>query len=330
MKKLMAAPSPSTWVETHLAAHFDARGGPLDPAEGSNSPRWLGLDQLLAGDGAILRDIHERLMAEEKLPARAAATYLAGWIGGGLADAIGFALASAGAGFLLTARSVRWHQHPSGWMDRVDLGDSRVVVPVGHEWSGQDGVDTVSDPQLVRELTVLALVAVVTPIIDFCHSLARVGRAGLWNEVGDSLGTAVVLSPSIPVEPDVVDSLGAAVRTRGAPWKNYPTLRIADSVLGSVYVAQKGGCCLAYTRPPGPPPDPDQLDPAYRSYLERFPLEDGPRYCTTCSLRDIADCEARQLFWLECIERAAHPGPHRQADFSVRQRSPHHYTHLPT
>jgi hypothetical protein len=306
MKALLTAPSPSAWLETHLAAHFDERGGPLAAGEEWSSPRWCRLDQLLADDGAILRDIHERLMAEERLPARGAATYLAGWVGGSLADAIGYALATAGAGFLATARSVRWHRHPAGWMDRVDLGDSRAVVPVGHEWCGHPGVDTVKDPQLVRELTVLALVAVVTPVVDFCHSLTRVGRAGLWNEVGDSLGTAVTFSPSAPVAQDVVETLDAAVHVRGAPWKSYPTLRIADSVLGSVYIAQKGGCCLAYTRPTDPSPDLDHLDPAYNAYLERFPLEtDRRRYCTTCALRDFDDCEARQLFWLECIERAA-------------------------
>ena len=189
-------------------------------------------------------------------------------------------------------------------MDRVDLGDPWVVVPVGHPWSGQAGVDTVGDPQIMRELTVLALVAVVTPIIDFCHSLTRVGRAGLWNEVGDSLGTAVTFSKSAPVEQEVVESLAAAVRTRGAPWKSHPTLRIADTVIGPAYVAQKGGCCLAYTRPKGPEPDLDQLDVTYRKYLERFPLETGRRYCTSCSLRDFTDCEARQVFWLECMHQA--------------------------
>ena len=138
-----------------MSAHLDARGGPLDPTEGPNSPRWFALDQLLDGNGAILRNIHERLMAEEELSARAAATYLAGWIGGALADAIGFALATSGTGFLMTARSARWHQHPGGWRDRVDLGDPRVVIAVGHEWSGHTDVDTVGDPELVRELTVL-------------------------------------------------------------------------------------------------------------------------------------------------------------------------------
>lgn len=303
---LLPAPTPSAWLATQLAAHFDSRGGALDNTDGSDTGDWFGIEQLLADDGAILRGIYTRLMAEEELPGRGAATYLAGWIGGGLADAIGFALATAGAGFLAGGNGVRWHQHHTGWMDRVDLGDPRVVVPVGHEWSGQRGVDTVRDPQIVRELTVLTLVAVVTPIIDFCHSLTRVGRAGLWNEVGDALGTAVAFQPSIPVERAVVDFLAAAVRTAGVPWRSRPTLRIAESVIGPAYVAQKGGCCLAYTRPPPPPLNLDELEAHYRTYLERFPqAEPERRYCSTCSLRDFTDCEARQLFWLGCTQRAA-------------------------
>jgi hypothetical protein len=300
----LAAPDPRAWLATHLAAHFDVRGGPLEPDNASTTPRWFRIEQLLAEDGAILRRVHSRLMLEEGLPARAAATYLAGWIGGGLADAVGFGLALAGAGFLASNDRVRWHQHPGGWMDRVDLGDPRVVVPAGHPWSGRPGVDTVDDPQIVRELTVLALVAVVTPVIDLCHSLTRVGRAGLWNEVGDSLGTAVAFQQSVPVENEVVDSLAVAVRTSGVPWRARPTLRVADSANGPVYVAQKGGCCLAYTRPPSPPPNPDEVPAHFRAYLERFPEEDR-QYCTTCSLREFADCEARQLFWQECTERAA-------------------------
>jgi hypothetical protein len=301
---LLPAPDPEAWLAMHLAAHLDARGGPLDPGDSAGPTRWFTLDQLLAHDGAIPREIHTRLMADEGLPARGAATYLAGWIGGALADAIGFALATAGAGFLVNASTVRWHQHPSGWMDRVDLGNAGIVVATGHPWSGQPGVDTVGDPQIVRELTVLALVAVVTPIIDFCHSLTRVGRGGLWNEVGDSLGMAVAFQPSIPVEREVIDSLAAAVRASGAPWKSRPTVRIAEGVTGPVYVAQKGGCCLAYTRPKPPALNVAELDEPYRDYLARFP-EQGRGYCSTCSLRDFADCEARQLFWLECMQQVA-------------------------
>jgi hypothetical protein len=79
-------------------------------------------------------------------------------------------------------------------------------------------------------------------------------------------------------------------------------------VIGPVYVAQKGGCCLAYTRPPPPPLNIDELDAHYRAYLERFPQsEPHRRYCSTCSLRDFADCEARQLFWLEQLRDRVAP-----------------------
>jgi hypothetical protein len=296
--------NPEAWLATHLAAHLDARGGPIDSCDASSMARWFTVDQLLAHNGAAPREIHSRLMSEEGLPARAAATYLAGWIGGALADAIGFALAGSGAGFLVSASSVRWHQHPLGWMDRVDLGTTRVVVANEHPWSGQSGVDTVGDAQIVRELTVLALVAVVTPIIDFCHSLARVGRGGLWNEVGDSLGMAMTADPSVPVTHEIVDTLAAAVRASGCPWKARPTVRIANTATGPVYVGQKGGCCLAYTRSAPPVSNIAELDGAHRAYLERFP-EEGRRYCTTCSLRDFADCETRQLFWRECTRESS-------------------------
>jgi hypothetical protein len=296
---LLPAPDPAAWLAMHLDTHFDERGGAIDPNDDSSATRWIGVPELLAEDGAIVRRLHTSLVAQG-LPARAAATYVAGWIAGALADATGFALAMSGAGYQATAGSVRWHQHRGGWVDRVDLRCCRVVVPVGHPWSGQPGVDTVCDRQIVRELAVLALVAVAMPIIDVCHSLTRVGRGGLWNEVGDALGTAVAFQPSLPVMPDVVDTLAAAVGTRGVPWKSRPTLRIADSARGPVYVAQKGGCCLAYTRPTQPALNPDELDPQYRAFLERFPESQAcQRYCSTCSLRDFGDCEARQLFWLK-------------------------------
>ncbi len=118
MTMLSDAPTPAAWLATDLAAHFDARGGPLDGADESNARRWYSLDQLLADDAAVLHSIHEQLMAIEKLPARAASTYLASWIGGGLADAIGFALAKCRRGLLgdsagrALAPKCRWMDGP--------------------------------------------------------------------------------------------------------------------------------------------------------------------------------------------------------------------------
>lgn len=59
--------------------------------------------------------------ATQVTPPAAAATSLAGWTAGSLTDAVGFALATAAAGFLADVSHTRWHQHLDGWMDRVEL-----------------------------------------------------------------------------------------------------------------------------------------------------------------------------------------------------------------
>ena len=94
--------------------------------------------------------------------------------------------------------------------------------------------------------------------------------------------------------------LDAAVRVPGVPWPAKPSLRFAHSdVLGPVHVAQKGGCCLAYTVDHGADDDADSCDDV-RAFRERFPVDDhSPRYCGVCSFRTPGDCDARRLFWLE-------------------------------
>jgi hypothetical protein len=74
---------------------------------------------------------------------------------------------------------------------------------------------------------------------------------------------------------------------------------------GAASPRRGGGCCLAYQCPPDAEPDAEPADDRERAYRERFPVRpDEPRYCSTCSLRDLTDCEDRQLFWL-LQERAA-------------------------
>lgn len=297
---LLDAPTPSVWLATHLAARFDewAEDGAVDDGA---ARRWWRLEELLADDAAALRALHTKVMADDGVPAPAAATYLAGWIGGALADVIGFALAAASAGIVADVAQVRWRQHPDGWMDRVELGTATAIVEPAHRWAGQQGVEVANGADL-RARTIDVLVGVLTPVIDACHRLARVGKAGLWNEVADPLGMAVAFQVAVPAVPAVLDRLAAAVRTPGVPWRAHPDLRIVDCDFGAVYVGQKGGCCLAYTRPrdgdhadEAEEPDEDQ-----RAYRERFPSVPGaPHYCSTCSFRDWADTEARQLFWLE-------------------------------
>lgn len=273
---VLTAASPSAWLATHLAARYDA----------TEDPRWWTLRDLLVADAAALRALHTRLCVRDGVPPRAAANYLAAWVGGALADAIGFSLATAEAGFVAHPAHVRWRREPEGWIDGIDLGAPQVLVGSGHRWAGQPGVEVVADPAKLRTRTVAALVEVLRPVIDALHGLARVGRVGLWNEVGDGLGMALAFQRRVPALPELVDTLAAAVRTPGAPWRARPSLRIADSHIGAVYVGQKGGCCLAYTRAP-----------------------DEPQYCSTCRFRTPDDCQARQLRWLERQPPTPDPTP---------------------
>lgn len=300
---VLEAPDAASWLTTHLRARFDAW---LEEAPLDGEPHVVELDGVLADDRALLRGIHDGLVADG-VPPPAAATYLADWFAGIVAGAVGYGLATAGAGFLVhdTGRfgGLRFHLHPAGsWPYRVDL-PARAAVTADHAWAGHGAVDVLATSDAVVRRTVRALAEAVSPIIDACHRLARVGRAGLWNEVGDSLGAAVAHQDHVPVTPVMLAVLGAAVAVPGVPWKARPRLGFAPSpVLGQVHVAQKGGCCLAYTRNPDTAPsydDPD-LGPGERAYLQRFPVRpDEPRYCTTCSFRDPDDSAARQVFWAE-------------------------------
>lgn len=303
----LVAATPAEWLATHLASRYDEAAD--HPSTRDRAPaRWRSIDDLVAGEAELLRDLH-RLLVADGTPPKAAATYLAGWTGGMLAEAVGFALATAAAGFLLDPAQLRLHQHPDGWFDRVELGAENVVVGAGHPWAGQEGVATVDGTHEVLAATVRALIDACTPLVEACRSLAPVGRTGLWNEVGDSLGAAVAHQDVVAVSDDMVATLDQAVRAPGAPWGSRPSLRFAHSdLLGRVHIAQKGGCCLAYTGTEVEAPDPDDVDDDRRAYLERFPRgPDQPRYCTTCSFRAPVDCDARVVFWKERRALARQP-----------------------
>lgn len=158
----------------------------------------------------------------------------------------------------------------------------------------------VPDDATVLKRSVASLVALATPIVEVCRSLAKVGRAGLWNEVADDLGMALAHQVRVPVDDDMIAALGAALAQPDTPWTKTPRLAFAPSDhLGRAHIAQKGGCCLAYTGHLEEP-DPAELDEDHRAYLERFPRQpDQPRYCSTCTFRNFEDCTDRQLYWLE-------------------------------
>jgi len=221
-----------------------------------------------------------------------------------LADAVGFAYATASAALLLRPGAARFRRHPDGWPDRIELGELSVAVAAGHPWAGQDGVQVVEDAQLAA-VAVGALTAAAEPIVAACRGLARVGRTALWAEVADGFGLPVLFQLDLPVDPVVAQRLQEAVRTPGRPWRQVPHLRAAATELGRTYFGRKAGCCLAYRCRTADEPDPATLTERQRAHRERFPRRpDEPRYCSTCSLRDLGGCKQRQLFWLE-QERAA-------------------------
>lgn len=292
---VLPAATPREWLATHLearqAVHDDPHAGPV---------RWVGPDALLADDAAHLRELHARLRERDGAPPAAVAKWVAGWFAGGVAAASGYVLAAASAALLLPADGLRFRLHPEGWPERVDPGTDAVAVAPGHPWAGQPGVRVVADGPAVAALAVDALTPVVAPLVAACRTLAKVGAAGLWAEVADRFGLAVLHQLDLPADPAVVDRLQEALATPGRPWRRAPELR-ADRDL---YLGRKGGCCLAYRCEPGPPPDLDALDDRLRAWYTRFPLVDGDRYCSTCPLRDLAGCEERQRFWTG-QERAA-------------------------
>lgn len=303
------ARSPQAWLENNLDALW---AGSYDEEQGLGRADPVSLAELVANKAELLRQLHRRLVGEG-IPPPAAATYLSGWFGGMLATASGFVLAAGRAGMLTdqadSARSVTFTLHPDGWPRRVDL-PARVVVSPDHPWAGRPGVTVSPDMAQVIQAAVASLIRTVTPLVETCHSLARVGRAGLWNEVGDSLGAAMAHQEVVAVDEEMVERLAMATSVPGAPWKARPRLAFVDSErLGRVHVAQKGGCCLAYTRQRTEPPpradDPD-LDADRRAYLTRFPVDpEAPRYCSTCCFRTPADCDARQVFWKELKHQAS-------------------------
>lgn len=295
---LLTAPTPARWLRTHLTAHVGDHDVPDE--ERSGAPRWVGLADLLADDSAMLREAHRGLQVDDGAAPTAAAKWLVSWFAGSFADAAGFTLATASAGLCAHPEQVRWRLHPDGWPDRVEVGHPRVVVRTGHPWSGQPRVDSVADDEAVAAAAVAATTRVAGPLVEAGRALARVGRNAMWAEVADDFGLSMLYQSEVPVTPVVPERLLAAVRTPAAPWRSRPELRVGAAHGGPVYLGRRGGCCLACLSTPSPEPDPETLDDRARERLARFPRRPGePRYCSTCSLRDLADCEERQLFWFE-------------------------------
>lgn len=246
----MAIPAtPREWMDVELPTLISEVGEDAPPF------RPVRRADLLAEDAAVLRTSAARMVAD-RTSRQAAATYLAGWFPGGAGRVVGVALGVAGAGLVLTPEALTWHVVEEGWPAGGSVGDVSVLVPPGHPWSGQAGVETVPEPELLVR-TVGALIEFAAPLVEACKSLANVSRSSLWDEVADGVACALSYQPR-PLDPAAMDLLSRAVELPGTPWKGRPRLsNVESAVLGPVHVAQKGGCCLAFTCGRLVPPRPN-------------------------------------------------------------------------
>lgn len=305
--KAPPAADPATWYQTVVRAHADTDGpATTDPS------RWVDLATLLGDGPTSLHGLHRHLVEHDRTPPATAAMYLAGWFAGYTAEIVGLALATAQAGFLVDPAQLRWQLHADGWPERIELGDVDVVVPPRHAWLATPRVTEVTSFDVVLRRTVDQMVSVVTPIVHGCHSLTRVGLAGLWNEVGDGLVMVLRHFDELDVDASMLDTVNAAARLQGVPWRAHADLRIVETPWGQACVGRKGGCCLAYKRPDTDHDDEDVDDIV--EFRRRFPSSPGePQYCGTCSFRERDEAEARQLFWFELARRrlaASSDDPH--------------------
>jgi hypothetical protein len=290
---------PATWLREQMATIRRGRFAGEDLDALLATAEVVTLDDI-TGDGPRLRAEFDRLV-ELGTPPQAAAHYLAGWYAGALGELIGVGIAAADAGFVVEPSTIRWTVHADGWPISVDA-EVRAIVPTAHPWASTGTATVVSSSHDATTIAVSALVDAVRPIIDACAALTKVGRVGLWNEVSDTVGMVLAFQTMVDPTDERVARLRDAGATAGTPWRAAPRLWSAGTGRrGAIHLAQKGGCCLAYTEPEAEEPlDIEQYEGYHRAYLERFPrASDDPHYCTTCSLRDRDDCEARQLFWHE-------------------------------
>jgi hypothetical protein len=291
------APDLARWCRDELAALT----APETPGE-DGPVRPLSYAAVLADDAAVLRSAHRRLTGLDVTP-QAAATYISGWFNGGVGRLVSLGLATAGAGLLLDPRELVFDVVEDRWPEQIHPGRVRAVVAPGHRWAGGPGVEVV-DVDEVLPRTMTALVEVLTPLVEACRGLARVSRVGLWDQVADGLVCDLAQREGMHVTPLAEEVALAAVAIAGMPWKARPRLVWAHSeVLGRMLVAQKGGCCLAFTNKREPTPE-SELSPALLAYRQRFGIDrPGKRYCTTCPFRDTAEVVERRVAWAEIRHR---------------------------
>lgn len=286
--------SPDTWWRAELPAAVPAVVTDVREA----APR---VDDLVAGDAAVLRQLHASTCERFGAPADTAATFLVIWTMGAVANAVGATWALADAGLVVDPTTLRFVPGDDVPVAGVHLGDVTAIVDATHPWAGAPRVEVVPDRAERRDRVMAALVAASDPLVEAVHRIVRVGRAGLWNQVGDGLVDWLAYRTSPPVTDAIT---GAARELATAParrWKATAAAWTMAAASGRAFAVQKGGCCLEYRFATAD----DYSGEDGAAFVDAFPVRPGERItCGTCSLRDRHDAEARQRFWIDRREGA--------------------------
>lgn len=297
---------PEHLRDARLEDWFAERVRPLvaDHAEDCADGTWGDV-----GDGlsdSELDAIVERMRRCDGAPERATLTMMAGWSAGYVAWVVSSAVLRDGV-LVRASRpgALGVLRHPDGWCGDARLGDDvEVAVAAGHPWCGRSGVETLHDRAALEIETIAEIFRACAPIIEVLATRSRRGRAGLWAQIADGIGSsALSLHDAEPqIAPHAaISATERLLQTAGAPWKSTPSFWLADADGGPVVVQHRGSCCLYYRCDPDaredPPPE-EEPDAEHLAYLERFP-DDGPAYCSTCLFRKPDDVEARMVYHAE-------------------------------
>lgn len=286
----LLATTPRAPMDVHLDAFFRPRVDP-DP---SRVRRTLDVAGLLDDDARILRELRRELI-QEGASAAGAATAIAAGFAGIATSAIAYVMLASGAAPIVDAAGLRWSVSQRGWAETIEVGDPRVLIPPAHPWVGHPKAVVVRQVGARCDAVVEAISDAVRPLVDACHRLGGVGRAGLWNEVGDGFASVFAYDPPLAPTEDRVKLLRRLVASPKAPWRTRPRLRVLSTPTGPMCVLRKGGCCLVFTGWFAASDDDD--DRAYRARFGDPPQRSS--YCATCPRRTFDDCEARQRWWHE-------------------------------
>lgn len=286
---MMNIPSvPADWFDRDLLATVPAV---INSAEGDAYQ----IEDLTDGDDALLRQLHARAREGFGAPADTAATFLTIWTMGAVANAIGATWALADVGLIVDPATVQFVAGDDTPIAGVRLGAVESVVGPSHPWAGAPGVQVVADRNERATRVVRALVATSEPFVDAVRRCARVGRPGLWNQIGDGLVDWLTYRTQPPVNDPIVDAVRELAINRERRWKTTPTAWTITTPTGPAFAVQKGGCCLEYRYATAA----DFTGDEGAAFLAEFPIEPGERVtCNTCCLRATSDAETRQRFWI--------------------------------